>query len=61
MAKDKNFDFWSSKKMSYTSRDKWGAGDYYGQGERPKTGTMRQTMMGSAHNKGLKKPPKSIA
>lgn len=59
--KNKSFDFWPDKKMSYEQRDKSGAGDVYGKGEPPKVGSMRQTYMASAKSKGMKNPPKKIS
>lgn len=59
--KDKNWDFWSSKKMPYDGRSKIAAGDYYGEGERPKVGKMRQNYTSPAKVKGLKTPPKKSA
>lgn len=61
MSKNKSFDFWPDKKMSYEQRDKFGAGDVYGEGEKPKVGAMRSTYMGSANSKGMKFPPKKIS
>ena len=40
-----SFDFASSNELPYDKRSRYGAGDYYGIGEGPKTGKMKSSFM----------------
>ncbi len=56
------WDFWSSGKMKYDDRSKIMAGDYYGTGQPPKEGKLRESYFQGKSSKGKSsKPPKKIA
>lgn len=63
--KNKSWDFWSDKKMSYDQRVEYGAGDVYGEGEKPKVGSLRSSYVagegGIPRTKELRSPPKKTA
>lgn len=51
-------------KQAHTANTKYGMGDYYGQGIRPKMGRVRDMNLPGVNpvsKKNLKKPPKSLA